>query len=113
MSRAPAISARSLTQVYDRRTVLDIPSLDVPPGEILAVLGPNGSGKTTLLSILSLLAAPASGHLEIFGKNADSESHRNALRRNVTLIHQKPVLFSTTVSRNVCYGLRSLGLPAK
>jgi energy-coupling factor transporter ATP-binding protein EcfA2 len=35
------------------------------------------------------------------------------LRRQVTLIHQKPVVFSTTVRKNVSYGLRALGLPAR
>jgi tungstate transport system ATP-binding protein len=115
MNPTPAYRVRALSHAYDGKTVLDIPQLDIPAGEICALVGPNGSGKTTLLSILALLLRPRSGSVLLHGvESADgSDRARQRLRRQVTLIHQKPVLFSTTVRKNVSYGLRALGLPAR
>jgi tungstate transport system ATP-binding protein len=103
-----ACRIRSLTHAYDGRIVLDIPRLDIPAGQICLFTGPNGSGKTTLLSILAMLKAPSEGtvHLNSVACTPDSD---HALRRTVTLVHQKPVLFSTSVRNNLAYGLRAHG----
>jgi tungstate transport system ATP-binding protein len=115
MNSTPAYRVLSLAHAYGGKPVLDIPRLDIPDGEICALVGPNGSGKTTLLSILALLLKPCSGTVLLHGiGSADgTERARQRLRRQVTLIHQKPVLFSTTVRKNVSYGLRALGLPGR
>ncbi len=113
MNPPPAYCIRSLVHAYDGKAVLDIPQLDVPAGEICALVGPNGSGKTTLLSILALLLSPRSGSVLLRGVESVCGTERQRLRRQVTLIHQKPVLFSTTVWNNVSYGPRALGLPAR
>jgi tungstate transport system ATP-binding protein len=112
MSAAPAYSIRSLVHSYDGRIVLDIPRLDIPSGQICAIAGPNGCGKTTLLSILALLLQPVSGSVLLQGVDTVRSRDRQ-LRRKVTLVHQKPVLFSTTVRNNIAYGLHAAGLPAK
>jgi len=109
----PAYHIDSLAHAYNGRSVLQIPQLEIPSGEIWAFVGPNGSGKTTLLHILALLLAPVSGRISLHGTEADGNGVRQRLRRRVTLIHQKPVLFSTTVRNNVSYGLRALGLPGR
>jgi tungstate transport system ATP-binding protein len=112
MSSGLAYSIRSLIHSYDGKVALDIPDLDIPSGQIFAFTGPNGCGKTTLLSILALLIAPVSGSVLLHG----IESVRNRdlrLRRKVTLVHQKPVLFSTTVRHNIAYGLHAQGCPSK
>jgi tungstate transport system ATP-binding protein len=113
MNPAPAYTIRSLIHAYNGNVVLDIPHLDLAAGRIYAITGPNGSGKTTLLSILALLIAPSSGSVSLQGRDAGAGSERKHLRRLVTLIHQKPVLFSTTVWNNVAYGLRARGVPGK
>ena len=56
-------SLAHLTRVYDRRTVLDIPKLDIEENRILALLGPNGAGKTTLLNMLGFLEPPTAGQI--------------------------------------------------
>lgn len=112
MTLVPAYSIRSLVHSYDGKTVLDIPHFDIPSGQICAFAGPNGCGKTTLLSILALLLAPVSGSVLLHGVEA-VHSRDPQLRRKVTLVHQRPVLFSTTVWNNIAYGLKALGLPAK
>lgn len=112
MSGGLAYSIRSLVHSYDGKTALDIPSLDIPSGQICGFTGPNGSGKSTLLSVLALLITPVSGSVLLHGV----ESVRNPdpqLRRKVTLVHQKPFLFSTTVRNNIAYGLRAQGFPSK
>jgi tungstate transport system ATP-binding protein len=112
MSTAPAYSIRSLVHSYDGRIVLDIPRLDIPSGQILAIVGPNGCGKTTLLSILALLLQPVSGSVLLHGVETVRNGDRKA-RKTVTLVHQKPVLFSTTVRNNIAYGLHAAGLSAQ
>jgi tungstate transport system ATP-binding protein len=112
MSVAPAYTIRSLVHAYDEKISLEIPHLEIPAGEICGLTGPNGSGKTTLLSILALLRQPVSGSLYLQGIEVTRK--RNAmLRRNLTLVHQKPILFSTTVRNNIAYGLRASGCSSK
>ncbi len=112
MNAAPAYRIRSLTHSYDGKVALEIPVLDIPSGRICAFLGPNGCGKTTLLSILALLITPSSGRVLLDGEDtADCRDPR--LRRKVTLVHQRPVLFSASVRHNIAYGLHARGVPAK
>jgi tungstate transport system ATP-binding protein len=112
MSGAPAYSIRSLKHAYDGQAVLDIPFLEIPSGRIVAFTGPNGCGKTTLLSILALLTAAREGSVFLLGTDT-ARGNDLLLRRRVTLVHQKPVLFSTSVRNNVAYGLQARGFPAK
>ena len=111
MGAIDAYRLRSLAHSFDGNIVLDIPALDIPAGQICLLTGPNGSGKTTLLSILALLRAPERGSVVLNGTECPREPG-NALRRSVTLVHQKPVLFSTSVRNNLEYGLKVRGLPS-
>lgn len=61
------IEARDISKSYDRLQVLRQVSLDIPRGEIAAVVGPSGAGKTTLLQILGTLERPGSGRVAIDG----------------------------------------------
>lgn len=109
----PAYSIRELVHAYGGNVVLDIPHLEIPSGQTTLLTGPNGSGKTTLLSIMALLLQPASGSIALLGHDCNGARTDGLLRRMVTLVHQKPVLFSTTVRNNVAYGLRAAGRPAR
>jgi tungstate transport system ATP-binding protein len=107
-----AYSIRSLKHAYDGKVVLDIPYLDIPSGQICVFSGPNGSGKTTLLSILALILAPSEGSVSLNAIECGPDPDRE-LRRMVTLVHQKPILFSTSARNNLAYGLKTRGLSAK
>jgi tungstate transport system ATP-binding protein len=91
--------------------VLDIPHLALPAGTVLALIGPNGSGKTTLLKTLAALQEPAAGTVLFRGRPLDSRSGREAYRKRVTMVFQQPLLFDTTVARNLEAGLKLHGVP--
>ena len=115
MTAAPAIRATDLTMAYANTVVLDLPSLTLQAKRIHIVVGGNGAGKTTLLRVLAGLEPPTSGAVEILGTDPYGASRpaRRALQRRMTLCLQKPYLFSTTVRRNIEYGLRAWGVPSE
>jgi len=83
---------------------LDDVSLDIAPGEFLALLGPSGSGKTTLLRILAGLDHPDAGSARLDGSDFLATPARS---RKVGLVFQHYALFRhLTVAENVAFGLR-------
>ena len=104
------LECRDVTQIYGARTVLRVDALTIERGTRLALVGPNGAGKSTLLRLMALLEAPASGTILIDGQPADTARARRTLRRRVTLVEQRPLLFRGQTLDNVAYGLRARGL---
>ena len=100
-------SLTRLTQTYNGRTVLDIPRLEIRKDRIYALVGPNGAGKTTLLNILAFLQPPTKGDIHYRLKPVRyTSSELKILRRQVILVNQSPVLFTTTVFKNLEFGLK-------
>ena len=96
-----------LTRSYGRRIVLAIDQLEIEAGRMYALLGPNGAGKTTLLNLLAFLDEPTTGSLRFCGKAVGSDrAERLALRRQVVLVDQHPIMFSTSVAANIEFGLK-------
>ena len=96
-----------LTRSYGRRIVLAIDQLEIEAGRMYALLGPNGAGKTTLLNLLAFLDEPSTGSLRFRGKAVGSDrAERLALRRQVVLVDQHPIMFSTSVAANIEFGLK-------
>lgn len=107
-------SLSHVTKKFGERVVLDIHSLKIKKGLIYALLGPNGTGKTTLLNILALLDRPSSGEVSFFEKRVDfSDRFLHRTRRRVVMVDQNPILFSTTVHKNIDFGLKIRHLPKK
>lgn len=105
---SPLLRLAGLQVRVEGRTLLDIPALEVMPGEILVVLGPTGAGKSTLLRVLSLLQRPDAGRIHWQG-NPVSWPAPLELRRRITMAFQDPLLFSGTTLDNVLYGLHLRG----
>jgi tungstate transport system ATP-binding protein len=106
--------ARNLRREYDGRVVLNIPELHLEEGRVYGLLGPNGSGKSTLLSLLSFLERPSGGNLWYRNRLVRfDEPSLLPLRREVVLVDQHPILFSSSVAANVGFGLKMRGMGSR
>tara|TARA_R110000868_G_scaffold10429_5_gene51235 strand:- start:22347 stop:24170 length:1824 start_codon:yes stop_codon:yes gene_type:complete len=81
---------------------LDNVSLDIKPGEMIAVLGRVGSGKSTLLRLMVRLLDPAPGTIFLDG-NDIRQLPMAQVRAQVTLVPQDPFLFATRLGHNIAY----------
>jgi tungstate transport system ATP-binding protein len=100
-----------LTQVYGKKIVLDIPALEIEQEGIYALLGPNGAGKTTLLNILGFLEPPTAGSIQYRSTPVRYfETGLQPLRKEVVVVDQHPILFTTTVYKNLEFGLKVRGM---
>jgi molybdopterin-binding protein len=100
---------KDITFGYSKSPVLTIPNLEIPAGEITALVGPNGSGKTTLLHLLGFLRTPRTGEICFFGDKV-TEKNMLAFRRRTALLSQNPYLFHCSVLANVEWGLKVRGV---
>jgi len=99
---------------YGQRTVLSIDNLEIQQGLIYGLLGPNGAGKSTLLNILGFLEQPTSGQIRFDGNVVDhSRNHLRQLRRQAVVVGQRPVMFTTSVYKNMEFGLKIRGFTQK
>lgn len=102
-----------LTVAFGGRTVLDVHSLVIGAGRLHILTGANGAGKSTLLGLLAFLTPPASGEVLFDNAPVPWGSHSLfRLRRQATLMHQFPCLFTGSVFDNVAYGLGVRGMGA-
>ena len=87
----------------DHNKVLHDLSLDVRPGEKLALVGPSGGGKTTLCNLIPRFYDATSGHVRIDGRDVKTVT-LESLRRAIGIVQQDVYLFSGTVYENILYG---------
>jgi ATP-binding cassette subfamily B protein len=78
-------------------------SLEVKPGQCVAILGATGAGKSVLMSLIPRFFDPTAGCLLIDGLDA-RRLHLDDLRRNIGLVFQESFLFSNTVAANIAFG---------
>ena len=90
----PVVEVRDLVVRAGRRRILDIGSLQIPAGEITAIMGRNGAGKTTLLRTFLGLAKPDEGRVEIFGCDVAGAGSRQLarIRRRIGYVPQQAPL---------------------
>lgn len=83
--------------------VLEDISLDVAPGQTVALVGPTGAGKTTIISLLSRFYDAAQGEIRIDGQNI-RHVQQDSIRQQLGIVLQDTFLFSGTVMENIRYG---------
>jgi phosphonate transport system ATP-binding protein len=90
----PALELRRVTRSFAGRPVLRGLDLEVPRGQVVALLGPSGAGKTTLLRVLTGLLPPDAGMVRVLGQDLASLSwrHRRRFRQHVGLLYQNDAL---------------------
>ncbi len=100
----PVLSARGLTAGYNGLPAIRDVSLEVAPGEIVALLGANGAGKTTTILTLCGELAPMSGDVTFLGEPTRSSLTQRA-RRGLTLVtEEKSVFMGLTTAENLRLG---------
>lgn len=99
------IEVRNLTKRYGERTILQGISLEVEPGEILAIMGSSGGGKTTLLKCIAGLTDITEGSVIV--DDVDVSKDPEAARARLGLVFQSSALFDfMNVADNVLFGVR-------
>src|ERR687890_45839 len=99
-----SIEVRNLSKTFGDFVALDDVSLDVPGGELVALLGPSGSGKTTLLRIIAGLEPADQGTIHFHGEDTTTRPVRE---RQGGFVFQHYALFRhMSVFENVAFGLR-------
>jgi putative spermidine/putrescine transport system ATP-binding protein len=99
-----SVSLRNLSRKFGSTRALDQMSLDIEPGELVALLGPSGCGKTTALRIVAGFETADSGQVLIDGKDMSGVP---AARRDMGMVFQSYSLFpNMSALENVGFGLR-------
>ena len=104
----PGVSIRGLTLRYGDLAAVEGLSLEVAPGELVALLGPSGCGKTTTLRLVAGFLTPESGEIWVGDRClSSSASVVPPEQRRMAMIFQSYALWPhMTVAQNVAYGLR-------
>jgi ATP-binding cassette subfamily B protein len=101
-----AVTFKDVTFRYPSRpdyAALDHMSLEVRPGEAVALVGPSGAGKSTTFQLLLRFFAPQEGTITFDGVDV-ADLDPEELRRHVAIVAQDPVIFSGSIADNIRYG---------
>ncbi|MGV2435524.1 MAG UNVERIFIED_CONTAM: ATP-binding cassette domain-containing protein [Anaerolineae bacterium] len=87
----------------ERLDILHHISLNIPAGEILALVGPSGAGKSTLFNLIPRFYDPTSGSITIDGFPIQNIT-QNSLREQIAIVPQETILFGGSILENIRYG---------
>ncbi|WLD12195.1 ATP-binding cassette domain-containing protein [Planctellipticum variicoloris] len=94
------IELQNITQHYGVRPILKDLSLEIPPGQVVAIVGPNGMGKSTLLGVIAGTLTPQKGHVLIGGlRRRASVDDELAIRRQAVYLPDRPWLPGSRTGR--------------
>ena len=84
-------------------------TLEMVPGEVVALVGPSGGGKSTIATLISRFYDPQAGEILLDG-NPIVDLDKDWLRRQVGVVSQEPTLFATSILENITYGVPGASL---
>lgn len=100
-----AISLQAVTFAYgEGEPILNAVSLEIAPGEQVALVGVSGAGKSTLVQLLLGLYAPTAGRILFNGQPVDALGYAQ-VREHLGVVLQQPMLFNASVRQNLTMGL--------
>ena len=102
-SRPSILSTQHLSRAVNGKVLVDDISVEITPGDVLAVVGPSGSGKSSFLRLLNRLDEPTSGTVLVEGTDYRAIAPCE-LRRKVGMVTQRAYLFPGTVAENLRFG---------
>lgn len=102
-------------QVESTYRAVDEVSLDVQPGQFIAILGHNGSGKSTLAKHLNAILLPTEGSVYVDGKDTRDEEKIREIRQTAGMVFQNPdnQIIGTVVEEDVGFGPENMGVPTE
>lgn len=102
-------------QVESTYRAVDEVSLDVQPGQFIAILGHNGSGKSTLAKHLNAILLPTEGSVYVDGKDTKDEEKIREIRQTAGMVFQNPdnQIIGTVVDEDVAFGPENMGVPSE
>jgi len=103
------LTVRGLKKRHGERLLFDIDALTLDAASAYVLTGVNGVGKSTLLRVLAGLETAQVESVEFEGRQLALHPYPPQLRRAIVYVHQHPIMFSTSVARNIGYGLTARG----
>jgi len=104
-ARKPILELRHITKRFPGVLANEDVSIDVAPGEVLALLGENGAGKSTLMNVAYGLLAADAGEIVVDGEVVEIRAPRDAIALRVGMVHQHFMLVEPlTVTENIVLG---------
>ncbi len=98
-----AIRFENLSFAYGQESVLREVNLEIPIGEVIALVGPSGAGKSTFASLIPRFYDPQSGRITLDGIDL-REFSKQDLRDHIAVVPQMPSLFAGTIAENIRIG---------
>lgn len=98
-----SIRFENLSFAYDEENVLDEVNVEVPIGQVVALIGPSGAGKSTFAALIPRFYDPRGGRLTIDGRDIRDVTKAD-LRDHIAVVPQMPSLFSGTIAENIRIG---------
>ena len=110
---ATLLTLKGFRKSYGARQLFNIDELQVEAGRAYVLTGQNGTGKTTLLRILAGLEKGEADRLTFMDRDLQFHPYPALMRAHLVYVHQHPVMFSTTLTNNIGYGLAARGVPRR